>query len=178
MDLHGIDEIDNKILDVLNNNARLGYTEIGKAIGLSRVAVRNRVENLEKKGIIKGYKTLIDSTSTPGGIKFFVDIETMPELYESIAETLSRDSRIRQIYSMTGACKIHALGFAPSSADVGYFARNLYKNTKGVKRLEWNIVAATLMDVDGGVEYVVREDSRTEYMEGRQQVQEGADKEP
>ena len=177
MDVHGIDEIDNKILEVLNDNARLGYTEIGKAIGLSRVAVRNRVENMEKKGIIKGYKTLIDTTSSPGGTKFFVDIETSPEFYESIAVTLSKDSRIRQIYSMTGACKIHAVGFAPTSADVGYFARNLYRNTKGVRRLEWNIVAATLMDVDGGVEYVVREDSGTEHMEGGQQVQERTDKE-
>ena len=165
MDIHGIDEIDNKILDIMSSNARLGYTEIGKAIGLSRVSVRNRVESMEKKGIIKGYKTLIDPISAPGGIRFIVDIETQPEAYEAVAETLSKDQRIRQIYSMTGSCKLHAVGFAPTTADVGYFARNVYRNVKGVKKLEWDIVAATLMDVDGGVEYVVRQDSGAEHME-------------
>ena len=78
---------------------------------------------------------------------------------------LSKDRRIRQIYSTTGSCKLHAVGFAPSSADVEYFTRNLYRNVKGVKRLEWDIVASTLFDVDGGVEYVVREDNGFEHME-------------
>ena len=158
MDIHIIDEIDSKILDILKDNARLGYTEIGKAIGLSRVTVKNRVESMEKSGIIRGYKAVIDQTSAPGGIKFFVDIETAPEAYEDVALALSKDKRIRQMYSTTGSCKLHAVGFAPSTEDVGYFARNLFKNTKGVKKLTWDIVASTLMDVDGGVEYVVRED--------------------
>lgn len=165
MCVQGIDETDNKILEIIKDNARLSYSDIGKIVGLSRVSVRNRVESMEKKGFIRGYKTLIDSTATPGGTKFFLDVETAPENYEAVALALSRDSRIRQIYSMTGACKIHAVGFAPTTADVGYFARNLYKNVEGVRRMEWNIVAATLMDIDGGVEYVVREDSGVEHME-------------
>ena len=176
--MQGMDETDSRILEVLKDNARLSYSEIGKTIGLSRVSVRNRVESMEKKGIIKGYRTLIDSTATPGGTKFFVDIETVPEKYEEVAQMLSKDSRIRQIYSMTGACRIHAVGFAPSPADVGYFARNLYKSAEGVRRLEWNIIAATLMDIDGGVEYVVREDIGTEHMEEGQPDGSGTDSKP
>ncbi len=175
MDIQGIDSIDNRILELLKDNARAGYTEIGSAVGLSRVSVRNRVESLEKKGIIKGYQTLIDPEATPGGTKFFLDIETEPDCYEHLAEILSKDRRIRQIYSMTGSCRLHVVGFASTSADAGYFARSLYKHAKGIKKFEWNIVAATLFDVDGGVEYVVREDHGDEHLERGQQSAEGSD---
>ena len=174
MKIEGIDEIDNMILDVIKEDARLGYTEIGNKVGLSRVSVRNRMENMEKNGIIKGYQTVIDPTAAPGGTKFFVNIETAPEYYEDVVEMLSYDSRIRQIYSTTGACKIHAHGFASCSEDVGYFARNLFRKTKGIKKLEWDIVASTLKDVDGGVEYVVRKDTGSEYLEGGQPVEQTA----
>jgi len=175
MKIQGIDEIDNLILDVIKDDARLGFTEIGNKVGLSRVSVRNRMENMERNGIIKGYQTLLDPTAVPGGTKFFVNIETVPDAYEDVVEMLAYDSRIRQVYSTTGACKIHAHGFAPCSEDVAYFTRHLFSRTKGIKKLEWDIVASTLHDVDGGVDYVVRKNSGYQHLEGRQQSEQATD---
>lgn len=162
MHIEGLDKIDNLILEILKDNARMSYTQIGNQVGLSRVAVKNRIENMEKVGVIKGYKTMLDATKVPGGIKFFVDIEAVPEFYEDVVEMLSYDSRVRQIYSTTGSCKIHVCGFASSNEDVSYFTRNLFRKTKGIKRLEWDIIASTLKDIDGGVEYVRYEESEQE----------------
>ena len=44
MNVEGLDALDNKILDVLENNARATFSEIGEKVGLSRVAVKNRIE--------------------------------------------------------------------------------------------------------------------------------------
>ena len=33
----GLDEVDNKIIEIIKDNARLSYSDIGKAVGLSRV---------------------------------------------------------------------------------------------------------------------------------------------
>lgn len=177
MKILGIDEVDNKILDIIKDNARMGFTEIGEKVGLSRVAVRNRMENMEKNGVIKGYQTVVDPTAVPGGTKFFVDIETEPEYYEDVVEMLADDFRVRQIYSTTGACKIHVRGFASCTEDVGYFTRNMFSRTKGIKKLEWDIIASTLKDVDGGVDYVARKNQRYQYMEGRQQGKSSANEE-
>ena len=49
----GLDELDQKILELLIQNARISYSDIGEKIGLSRVAVRTRVQALEQKGIIE-----------------------------------------------------------------------------------------------------------------------------
>lgn len=92
----------------------MSYSEIGEKVDLSRVAVKNRIEILEKNGIIKGYKTVIDESKVPEGVSFILDVETIPEEYQNVADTLGRDRFLRKIYSTTGDCRIHCVGFAPN----------------------------------------------------------------
>ena len=47
MFLAGLDEIDQKILELLIHNARMSYSDIGTEVGLSRVAVKSRITALE-----------------------------------------------------------------------------------------------------------------------------------
>ena len=74
MNHEGLDQVDNQILDILKENARTTFSDIGKSVGLSRVAVKNRVEVLEKNGVIQGYKTVVNKTKVIHIIKnnFFI----------------------------------------------------------------------------------------------------------
>ena len=60
MRINGIDFIDNQIVDLLLKNGRMSYSEIGEKVGLSRTAVKTRIAALERAGIIKGYKAIVD----------------------------------------------------------------------------------------------------------------------
>ena len=73
------DNIDNTILNLLLNDARMSYSDIGEKVGLSRVAVKNRVAAMERSGIIKGYKAIIDPQCAPETMTFVMNIETKPE---------------------------------------------------------------------------------------------------
>lgn len=53
MYIEGLDELDNKILTVIKKDARLSYSDIGKSVGLSRVSVKNRMDILEEREILK-----------------------------------------------------------------------------------------------------------------------------
>lgn len=55
-----MDETDWKILAELRKNARLSYMEIGRAVGMTRPAVRERMIRMEENGVIAGYKAEID----------------------------------------------------------------------------------------------------------------------
>jgi Lrp/AsnC family leucine-responsive transcriptional regulator len=55
-----IDEIDRKLLDLLQVNARLSNAEMAEAVGLTVSSVHERVKKLERKGIIKGYVAVLD----------------------------------------------------------------------------------------------------------------------
>ena len=56
MFLDGLDTTDQKILKLLIENARLSYSEISEKVGLSRVAVKMRINAMEERGIISGYQ--------------------------------------------------------------------------------------------------------------------------
>ncbi|WP_247047068.1 Lrp/AsnC family transcriptional regulator [Arthrobacter rhizosphaerae] len=62
---HG-DEIDARILAELRNNARISLAQLGERILLSRNAVRQRIERLERDGYIRGYtikESVVDGRS-------------------------------------------------------------------------------------------------------------------
>src|SRR6056297_1769747 len=91
-----MDGFDQKILMELQQNARISYTELGKQIGLSGPAVKERVLKLEENGFIEGYRAklnlsklgytlmvIINFKMNPGNIKAFIDkLKKMPEVVE------------------------------------------------------------------------------------------------
>jgi len=56
-----IDETDRKILRALSSNARAPLVEIAKKCGVSPVVVKYRVSQLQKKGVIKGFRAAVDT---------------------------------------------------------------------------------------------------------------------
>ena len=51
--LSGLDDTDRRIVELLIRNARMSYSDLGEAVGLSRVAVKARIRALEERGVIK-----------------------------------------------------------------------------------------------------------------------------
>ena len=162
----GLDEIDNKIISVIKENARLSYSDIGKEVGLSRVAVKNRMEAMEKRGVIQGYQTVVNVARIPEGVKFVIDIEVTTEKMQEVLEVLGKDKYIRQVYGTTGNCRIHCQGYAPNNQTLDTHVRYLYNHNDGIRRLEWHMLVTTYKDVDGGVEYVRYQEP--EYLERKQ----------
>ena len=153
MYIAGLDKLDNKILSALENNARATYSEIGELVGLSRVAVKNRMEVMEKNGIIQGYKTVVNPTKVPGGVRFFVDVEAVPELYKEVVDALGQDCFLRQVYTTTGECRLHAIGFAPNITTMEAHVKLLFNQTKGIRKMSYHLLLSTIKDVDGGIAY-------------------------
>lgn len=59
-DGHIMDNTDRKILNILNQNARITMKALGEAVGLTSPAVQERVKKLEESGVITGYSANID----------------------------------------------------------------------------------------------------------------------
>ena len=73
-----LDAIDRRILKRLQVNARTPIKEIAKEIFLSSPAVSNRIEKMEKAGILRGYHAQIDLTLFGYNIKAFINLEVEP----------------------------------------------------------------------------------------------------
>lgn len=153
MKIDGLDEKDNKILKIIEKNARLSYSQIGEIVGLSRVAVKNRMEQMEERNIIQGYHTIINATSASEGRKFYIDISTEANSFNQVIETLVKFDVIRKVEAMTGECRIHAEGFAPNRSSYETFMKNAKLQLKGLRCFTIQDVQFAYKDLDGGVEY-------------------------
>src|SRR5688500_759166 len=83
-----IDELDSRILELLQDNARMTQSDIAKAVGLAPSAVLERIRKLEAKGIIRGYLAIIDPHVVDRALLAFVSVRTSehgPEMPSAIA---------------------------------------------------------------------------------------------
>lgn len=140
MKINGIDRIDNQIIDLLLKNARLSYSDIGEMIGLSRTAVKTRIANLEREGIIKGYKAIIDPESAPEMMTFVVNIETKPENYDECKNILAQAKETLTVVQTTGRCHIMAICLVADTKAMRQYVNSLYNNVPGILSINANAV--------------------------------------
>jgi len=69
-----VDETDRKILNVLLENSRLSLRKIAKKVDVSVATAMNRINNLQKQGVIKKYTTKLDYEKIDYDIEALVDI--------------------------------------------------------------------------------------------------------
>ena len=97
MYLDGLDELDQKIIRLLIENARISYSDIGEETGISRVAVKARIQALEKRGVIEEYTTIINPQKISGAVSCYFEIETKPEYLAQVTDILYKNDTVSQI---------------------------------------------------------------------------------
>lgn len=73
-----MDKVDRKILQMLQENARIPVKEIAKEVFLSSPAVSARIDRLSQSGLIKGYHMTIDRTKLGYDVTAFISLEMAP----------------------------------------------------------------------------------------------------
>lgn len=149
MYLDHLDTLDQQILSLLTKNARYSYSEIGDIIGLSRVAVKSRIDALEKKGIIEEYTTIINPQKISGAVSCYFEIETQPHSLNQIIEQLNQNDTVTQIYRMSGNCCLHVHAVAASQDELEQFIRNEIDCLKDVVHVHTHIILSRIKDVKG-----------------------------
>jgi Lrp/AsnC family transcriptional regulator for asnA, asnC and gidA len=97
-----IDEIDQKILKLLEEDARLPFLEIAKKLKLSESTVRKRVQALKEKGVIKRFTVEIDPTRIGLNTVAIVGIDVDPPKLLEVAQKLCEFKEIRCVATSTG----------------------------------------------------------------------------
>lgn len=146
MYINSIDEIDNKIVDLLLKDARMSYSDIGIEVGLSRTAVKNRMVALENKGIINGYRAIINPQESAEMMTFVVNIETKPEYFDEVKQAFADADETVTLIQTTGNCHLVAICVAPEVKTMKDFVTNKYKTLNGVT----SISAHSVLDVIKG----------------------------
>ncbi len=146
MQIRGIDEIDNRIVALLLEDGRMSYSDIAARVGLSRTAVKARVAALERDGIIKGYRAVIDPQAAPEMMIFVANIETRPENFEECKEIFTKARETVTVVQTTGNCHLLAVCLAPDVKSMRDFVNHVFKTAPGIL----SINAHAVLDVVKG----------------------------
>lgn len=149
MFLNGLDDLDQKIIQLLIENARMSYSEIGERIGISRVAVKARIHALEKRGIIEEYTTIINPQKINGAVSCYFEIETLPESLIQVIKILKENDSITQIYRVTGKNKLHVHAVTASSEEMESLILHVIDPLPGVIDSSCNIILSRIKDIKG-----------------------------
>lgn len=149
MFLEGLDALDQKIDRLLIENARISYSDIGQEVGISRVAVKARIQALEQRGIIEEYTTIINPQKISGAVSCYFEIETLPDTLAEVTETLKENEAITQVYRMTGKNKLHVHAVAASSEEMEKLIREVIDPLPGVVSCSCNIILSRIKDIKG-----------------------------
>jgi DNA-binding Lrp family transcriptional regulator len=147
MYINSIDKTDNKIVGLLLQDARMSYSDIGIQVGLSRTAVKNRVVALENKGIINGYRAIINPQESTEMMTFIVNIETNPEHFDSAKQVLSETDEVITLIQTTGRnSHLTAICVSEDVKIMRDFVNHIYRTVDGIL----SINAHTVLDVIKG----------------------------
>ena len=149
MFLEGLDALDQQIVHLLIKNARMSYSDIGQQVGLSRVAVKMRVQALEKRGVIEEYTTIINPQKISGAVSCYFEIETTPECLSQVIKLLKDNETITQIYRVTGKDKLHVHAVASSSEEMEDLILHVIDPLPGVVSSSCNMILSRIKDIKG-----------------------------
>ena len=110
-----IDNINKKIVYLLQKDARKTYKDIASELKRSETTIRDRIKALEKVGIIQGYTALIDKTAL--GLNFFAIILGNPNSsseLDQITEKIKQVKNVMRVYQISGNKRLAIFMVAPS----------------------------------------------------------------
>ena len=126
-----MDQFDDKILQELCRDGRLSHTELGRRIGLSASATLRRVQELERQGVIKGYRAVVDPTKL--GIQFVALMgvglkDHTKASQEAFERSITAAREVKECHNITG--------------NIEYMLRVETENMTAYKRFHTDVLGA------------------------------------
>jgi|TARA_B100001971_G_C18251516_1_gene578607 DNA-binding Lrp family transcriptional regulator len=114
-----------KILRILEKDARLSAKEISSITNQSEEAIKNKIEEMEKKQVIRKYKTVINwELAGKKEVYAMIDVNVVPERdrgYDAVAERIMRFPEVRTLYLISGKYDLSVLVRGKDYKEVAFF---------------------------------------------------------
>ena len=98
-----MEDLDRQIIELLSADGRMSYTDLGKATGLSTSAVHQRVRRLEERGVIRGYRAIVDHDALGLPLTAFISVSPLdPAAPDDVPERLTGLGDLEACHSVAG----------------------------------------------------------------------------
>lgn len=141
-----------KILKLLSENAKYTDKELAVMAGATEEEIREAVAELEKTGIIRGYKAVVDWESTnEQKVSAVIELKVIPQAeygFEKIAKTVMKYDEVESVYLMSGSYDLCVMVKANTLRDVAMFVSRELAALEGVTSTATHFVLRRYKELD------------------------------
>ena len=142
-----IDEIDLKILTILQQNARTSNAEIARQIEMAPSAVLERIRRLESRGVIQGYETRINPEAVGLGLLAFVFVASSDMSAEmNTASALAQIPEVQEVHHIAGEDCFVLKVRVPDARSLGRLLRERISAIGTVRSTRTTVVLETVRE--------------------------------
>ncbi len=152
-----------KIISMLENDARLTASQIAAALGSDEKTVSDIIEQLEAEGVIAGYKAIINpELCKSDGVSALIELKITPQRdrgFNAVAERIRNYPEIKSVYLMSGGFDLALIMEGKTMRDIAYFVAEKLATIDGVTSTATHFVLQKYKD--NGISFEVeKEDKR------------------
>lgn len=137
--MKNIDELDLKIISLLQEDCRLSFNKIARKLELSVGTAYNRIKNLEKKGVVKRYTAIIDPAKIGYELTAVILIQAEGKYLLKVEDEIAKMNNTVLVYDITGDFDIVVIARFKDRSDLNNFVKNILAMPY-VKRTVTNVV--------------------------------------
>src|SRR4051812_7943647 len=142
-----IDEMDRRILSLLQQDARLPNAEIARRVGMAPSATLERLRKLEERGVILGYEVRLDAKKLGLGITAFIFVRTADKKGETDSgDRLRKHPNVLEAHHIAGEDCYLVKVRAADTDDLGRLLQNEISAMPGVSSTRTTIVLGTVKE--------------------------------
>jgi Lrp/AsnC family leucine-responsive transcriptional regulator len=142
-----MDNVDLRIVDLLQQNGRATQLELAKAVGLSQPAVAERIRKLEERGVITGYVARVDAAALGVDITAFVGVGIEhPKFFEGFAKKVKGLDEILECHRVAGDDSYLLKIKTRNTRTLDRLLVEVLRTTPGVTRTHTTIVLASIKE--------------------------------
>ncbi len=142
-----INEIDAKILNILQKNSRTTNADIARQINMAPSAVLERIRRLEKKKIIAKYTAQINPEEVKRGLLAFIQVKANgPIVDQKTAKEIAKIPEVLEVHIVAGEDSYLVKVRAENSEDLTMLLRTKFASIKSIRTTNTIIVLETVKE--------------------------------
>ena len=128
--------MENRILALLSENARMSLAEMAARLETTPEAVREAIQSLEKRGVIRGYKVILNESELDSDkVKALIEVKVTPKReggFDQVAQRIARYPEVTDLYLISGGFDLLLMVEGDSLQDIASFVSAKLSTIDGV----------------------------------------------
>ncbi len=141
-----------EVLKLLARNARYTHEEIAVMLDTTEEKISEIVAELEKDGVLKGYKAIIDWEKTDDAyVSALIELNVVPKAglgFEEVAEMIMKFPQVESVYLMSGVYDLNVIVKGKTLKDIAWFVAKELSTIDSVTSTTTHFVLRRYKDMD------------------------------